>query len=185
MIHSHFFFRVQPNESQCSELWLKLLGKRPFVSIELLSYKDINLDLLLASVSKTWEKPAWEIKIGKQSWEMERHGFPTASVWGLYPVVLTGSIIPPNFSVVKLNKFLFLLKPIWVPDFSFCHLQQKYTTNTTKNHCSCFLNSLKDILINAFPLESTFWVLPNTISHIHYSDHKSKNSILVCIFLKA
>lgn len=104
------FFRVKPNESQCSELWLKLLGKRPFVSIELLSYKDINLDLLLASFSKAWEKPAWEIKIGKQSWKMERHGFPTASMWGLYPVVLTVSIIPPNFSVVKLNKLLFFVE---------------------------------------------------------------------------
>lgn len=67
-------------------------------------------------------------------------------------------------------------------EVQFRHLQQKCTTNTTKNYCSCFLNSLKDSLINAFPLESTLWILPNIISHIHYSDHKSKNPILVYMF---
>ena len=42
---------------------------------ELLSWKNISLELLLTSFSKTWGKSAWEIKMEKQSWKMVRHWF--------------------------------------------------------------------------------------------------------------
>lgn len=37
-----------------------------------------------------------------------------------------------------------------------------------------FLNSLKDILFNTFPLKSTVWALSNTVNYIYYLDHVKK-----------